>query len=98
MPVAARNTIGSDAQSITMRSSAILMFFWLLYPIAWGLSEGGNVITEEGEMIFYGVLDVLMAVTFLFFHLFSVSAIEFSRLTFGTVNYQVTASEKVDTA
>lgn len=35
-----------------------LMFIWFLYPIAWGLSEGGNVIHLDSEAIFYGILDV----------------------------------------
>lgn len=30
-----------------------------LYPIAWGLCEGGNVISSDSEAIFYGILDVL---------------------------------------
>lgn len=36
-----------------------LIFLWFLYPIAWGLSEGGNVIHPDGESIFYGILDIL---------------------------------------
>lgn len=35
------------------------IFLWFLYPIAWGLSEGGNVISPDGEAVFYGVLDLL---------------------------------------
>ncbi|KAK9465227.1 hypothetical protein V1512DRAFT_266624 [Lipomyces arxii] len=30
-----------------------------LYPIAWGLSEGGNVITPTSEGVFYGILDLI---------------------------------------
>jgi bacteriorhodopsin len=30
---------------------------WCLYPIAWGLAEGGNVIAPDSEAVFYGVLD-----------------------------------------
>jgi bacteriorhodopsin len=33
---------------------------WLLYPVAFGLSDGGNVISVTGAAIFFGVLDVLM--------------------------------------
>jgi bacteriorhodopsin len=33
---------------------------WLLYPIAFGLSDGGNIIGVTGSAIFYGVLDVLL--------------------------------------
>lgn len=33
---------------------------WLLYPVAWGLSEGGNVIGVTEGFIFFGALDVLL--------------------------------------
>ncbi|KAI3558192.1 hypothetical protein CABS01_09569 [Colletotrichum abscissum] len=33
---------------------------WLLYPIAFGVSEGGNTIGVTPHFIFFGVLDVLM--------------------------------------
>lgn len=36
-----------------------LMALWIGYPIAWGLCEGGNVISVNGEMVFYGILDLL---------------------------------------
>ncbi|KAL3420039.1 bacteriorhodopsin [Phlyctema vagabunda] len=32
---------------------------WFIYPIAWGLSEGGNIISPDSEAVFYGVLDFL---------------------------------------
>jgi Bacteriorhodopsin-like protein len=35
------------------------MFLWFIYPIAWGLCEGGNVISPDSEAVFYGVLDIL---------------------------------------
>ncbi|KAH9892170.1 bacteriorhodopsin [Xylariomycetidae sp. FL2044] len=39
--------------------TSYLLFLWMLYPIAWGLSEGGNVIHPDSEAIFYGILDIL---------------------------------------
>lgn len=33
------------------------LFIWMLYPIAWGLCEGGNVISSDSEAVFYGILD-----------------------------------------
>lgn len=33
---------------------------WLCYPIAWGLSEGGNVIGVTEGFIFFGTLDALL--------------------------------------
>ena len=35
------------------------IFLWFIYPIAWGLSEGGNIISPDSEAVFYGVLDIL---------------------------------------
>ncbi|CAI5758927.1 unnamed protein product [Candida verbasci] len=32
---------------------------WILYPVAWGLSEGGNVIQPDSEAVFYGILDLI---------------------------------------
>lgn len=56
--------------NLTQRSSSSgntiasgLVFFqlivWMLYPICWGLSEGGNVIQPDSEAVFYGILDVI---------------------------------------
>lgn len=36
-----------------------ILVLWSIYPIAWGLCEGANVIPVTGEMIFYGILDIL---------------------------------------
>lgn len=33
---------------------------WLLYPIAFGLSDGGNYISEVSGFIFFGILDILL--------------------------------------
>lgn len=33
---------------------------WLLYPIAWGLSDGGNRIGVTASFIFFGIFDVLL--------------------------------------
>lgn len=34
-------------------------FLWTLYPIAWGLCEGGNLIAPDSEAVFYGILDLM---------------------------------------
>ncbi|KAF5100632.1 hypothetical protein D0Z03_000780 [Geotrichum reessii] len=60
--------------SITLLSTLLMM----LYPIAWALSYGGNVIQPDSEAVFFGVLDicyfVVLGATFLFF----TSGIDFS--------------------
>jgi bacteriorhodopsin len=33
---------------------------WLLYPVAFSLSDGGNIISVTSSFIFFGVLDVLL--------------------------------------
>lgn len=33
---------------------------WILYPVAFGLSEGGNVIQPDSEAVFYGILDLIL--------------------------------------
>ena len=39
--------------------AAILVFAWAAFPIAWGLSEGSNMLSVTGEMVFYGILDLI---------------------------------------
>jgi bacteriorhodopsin len=54
-----------------------LMFIWGLYPICWGLSEGGNVISPTGEMVFYGVLDLISKPLFLFAYIWQVGTVDY---------------------
>jgi len=53
------NVLGNDVSKTFLICGVWTMFLWFIYPIAWGLSEGGNVIGSDGEAIFYGVLDIL---------------------------------------
>ncbi|KAH6995992.1 hypothetical protein BKA56DRAFT_695354 [Ilyonectria sp. MPI-CAGE-AT-0026] len=43
---------------------------WLLYPIAFGLSDGGNRIDVTGSFIFFGILDVLLVPVWIFAFLY----------------------------
>lgn len=40
--------------------AGVLVAVWLNFPIAWGLSEGANRLSLTGEMIFYGILDIII--------------------------------------
>ncbi|KUI60230.1 hypothetical protein VP1G_07445 [Cytospora mali] len=40
--------------------AAIANLCWILYPIAWGLSDGGDKIGVTGGFIFFGVLDIVL--------------------------------------
>nr|XP_019049369.1 hypothetical protein I302_03155 [Kwoniella bestiolae CBS 10118]OCF28299.1 hypothetical protein I302_03155 [Kwoniella bestiolae CBS 10118] len=77
---ASAGALGADYKSAFTSSAAILSFLWLLYPIAWGLADGGNVITPDSEMVFYGVLDVLAKPVFTIYHLYRLSKVDLSLL------------------
>jgi len=47
--------LGRDVQKTFTLCGAWTIFLWFLYPISWGLCEGGNVISPDSEAIFYGV-------------------------------------------
>lgn len=56
--------LGPEVKRVYMMISGLTVFLWLLYPICWALSEGGNVIAPDSECIFYGILDILSHVVF----------------------------------
>ncbi|BGP43734.1 plasma membrane heat shock protein [Rhodotorula kratochvilovae] len=64
-----------------------LAFLFLLYPIAWGLSEGGNVVRVASEMFWYGVLDFFTKVVWLFSFLFTVEGLDYGRFGFHSGKY-----------
>ncbi|KAL5344654.1 hypothetical protein ACLOAV_010346 [Pseudogymnoascus australis] len=39
--------------------ASLLVLVWMVYPISWGLSEGSNRLSVTGEMVFYGILDLI---------------------------------------
>lgn len=49
--------LGSDVYKVYMLCGVLTLFLWLLYPVAWGLCEGGNYISSDAEAIFYSTLD-----------------------------------------
>ncbi|KAH8776955.1 hypothetical protein BGZ57DRAFT_357872 [Hyaloscypha finlandica] len=51
--------IGGAVNSTYLSCGLWTIFLWFIYPIAWGLCEGGNVISPDSEAVFYGVLDIL---------------------------------------
>lgn len=48
---------GADVSRAFTICGSMTALLWLLYPIAWGVCEGGNVISPDSEAVFYGVLD-----------------------------------------
>lgn len=83
--------IGVQYKKSHTLSAGLLSFLWLLYPIAWGLADGGSVITPDSEMIFYGVLDVIAKPIFLFIHLYSLSKLDLTALQLHSGKFSVSA-------
>jgi bacteriorhodopsin len=57
-------------------SSLMLATLALIYPLVWGLCEGGNEIGIVGEMIWYGIMDVLIFSFFVSYFLWAHSSVE----------------------
>lgn len=76
--------ISKEAGRAYTRGALFLIFVWMLYPIVWGLSEGGNVINPSGEMIFYGILDILSKPVFCAWHLYSLRDVPYEVFAFNS--------------
>jgi len=63
------------------------LFWMLLYPISWGVSEGGNRITNDSEQIFYGILDVFSQGVFSLLLIFLTRRLDFDHLGLGFTEY-----------
>ena len=61
-------------------AAGYVVFIWMLYPVCWGLSEGGNVISVTNEMVFYGILDLFAGPIFLFGFLAAFQNVEYDTL------------------
>jgi len=72
--------LGFDFKKSYTASAAWISFMFLLYPIAWGLCEGGNRISPDSETAFFGVIDVLLFPIFLIFHLWQVSRLDYTKM------------------
>ena len=59
-------------------AAGYLSLLLMLYPIAWGCSEGSNIISVTSEMIWYGILDVLAGPGFLFFYLWQLRTVDYA--------------------
>ena len=73
-------SLGADVHRAYTMCAYYQIALWFLYPIAWGLSEGGNVIASDSEAIFYGVLDLLTKPVFSILLLWSHRNIDIGRL------------------
>jgi len=73
-------SFGNDVHTAFSSAGLLLILPAILYPICWGVSEGGNVIAPDSEAVFYGILDLIVVIGFGTVLLFSHRNIEPSRL------------------
>ncbi|SCU83992.1 LAMI_0C05710g1_1 [Lachancea mirantina] len=52
--------LGQDVFTYFNGIMGIIMGIWWIYPICFGLSEGGNVIQPNSEAVWYGILDCIL--------------------------------------
>lgn len=78
------DTAGHKAYSTL---AAYTAFFMLLYPVAWGVSEGANRTKNDSEQIFYSVLDVFSQGIFAVMLLMLTKALDFDILHLGYTEY-----------
>lgn len=88
--------LGSDIGRTYIIVGTWTTFLWFLYPIAWGLCEGGNVISPDSEAIFYGILDLCAKPVFGGLLLWGHRNIDLERLGLHIGAYKADAS--VDTS
>lgn len=69
---------GGQVHKAYVSGTFMLTFLWLLYPIAWGLADGGNVIHPDSEQVFYGILDVLAKPVFTVYHLWALRNVDYN--------------------
>ncbi|KAH7136358.1 hypothetical protein EDB81DRAFT_801986 [Dactylonectria macrodidyma] len=62
-------------------------FFWFLYPIAFAVSDGGNVISVTKSLIFFGILDLLLVAGTAFVFLFLARKWDYNRMNLHFTQY-----------
>ncbi|PWW77993.1 family A G protein-coupled receptor-like protein [Tuber magnatum] len=67
--------------------AAYTLFLMLLYPVCWGLSEGGNVMQNDSGAVFYGVLDVFSQGLFSLALTFATRDLDFGRMGLEFMEY-----------
>ncbi|RPA96801.1 family A G protein-coupled receptor-like protein [Choiromyces venosus 120613-1] len=75
------------AHKIFTSLAAWTLFLMLLYPIAWGLSEGGNVLKSDSEAVFYGVLDIFSQGIFSLALIVATRNLDFDRMGLSFTEY-----------
>jgi len=67
----AASSRSDKARKLYVSLAAYTLVLWTAYPIIWALGEGVGILNVNGEVIAYGILDVLAKPVFGFWLLFS---------------------------
>lgn len=51
---------GGELYMVFRVFTGLCIFFWAIYPLVWGLCEGGNVLVPDAEAVWYGIMDCLL--------------------------------------
>ena len=78
-------------------AAGYLSFLLVLYPLAWALTEAGNIITVTSEMVWFGILDLLTGPVFLVMFLYMLREGEVDYATFGLQSGKRTDTEAART-
>ncbi|KAL2137597.1 hypothetical protein VTI28DRAFT_8932 [Corynascus sepedonium] len=62
-------------------------FLWLIYPLAWGLTDGGNYNGVTGSFIWFGILDLLLVLGTGFAIVFLSRRWDYGRLNIAFTQY-----------
>lgn len=62
-------------------------FLWLLYPLAWGLTDGGNYLGVTQGFIWFGILDVLLLAGVAYAVVFLSRRWDYNRLNIAFTQY-----------
>ncbi|KAF1964699.1 family A G protein-coupled receptor-like protein [Bimuria novae-zelandiae CBS 107.79] len=84
---------GADVGRAFLLCGSLTSILWIVYPIAWGVCEGGNVIAPDSEAVFYGVLDLLAKPVFGALLIWGHRNIEPSRLGLRIHDYDNVATD-----
>lgn len=88
------NRYGADVGRAFLLCGSLTSFLWIVYPIAWGVCEGGNLIPPDSEAVFYGVLDLLAKPVFGALLIWGHRNIEPSRLGLKIHDYDDVATDE----
>ncbi|KAH8107226.1 heat shock protein 30 [Cristinia sonorae] len=78
---------GAGVRSGYVRGAGFVAFITMMYPIAWALNEGSNKISPNGEMIWYGILDLLLGPLFLYYFIFGLRKVDYGAWGFHSGKY-----------